>query len=258
MMSDLWKSDDNWFATWFNTAAYHALYGERNADEAFRFIEALTEEVLNGDYPRVLDMGCGTGRHTAAFVAKGLHAVGIDLSPNSIETARFECGESEQLRFIQGDMRYMDEYVEAGSFDAVASLFTSIGYFEQKEDLMKTLRGVCRVLRDRGLFIVDFLNPELVISELVKEEVKEVDDYVFRIHRRVANGRIEKSIQFVEPNGVHQHYVERVRALTPMDWRELLADMGMRVELHFGDYSLNPWCEQSPRSILVARKMSCG
>jgi hypothetical protein len=55
-----------------------------------------------------------------------------------------------------------------------------------------------------------------------------------------------------------QHHVERVRALTPDDWRVRLHDAGLQVEAHFGDYALNPWQEQSPRSILVARKIPCG
>jgi len=253
MMSDLWKSDANWFVTWFNTPAYHALYGERDEAEATRFIQVLVDHVLGENCHRVLDLGCGAGRHAAAFAERGKQAVGIDLSPNSIETARSLYGESDQLRFIEGDMRTLAESVKSNCFDAVASLFTSIGYFERDEDMTKTIAGVVSALRANGLFVLDFLNPAQVVQGLVEHEVKESAGYTFTIHRRVVNGWIEKSIQYEDASG-SQHHVERVRALTPNDWRERLHAAGLVVEAHFGDYALNPWQERAPRSILVARK----
>ena len=33
MESELWKSDANWFADWFNSPAYHTLYGHRDEAE---------------------------------------------------------------------------------------------------------------------------------------------------------------------------------------------------------------------------------
>ncbi len=258
MISDLWKSDVNWFATWFNTVAYHALYGERNEDEAILFIEALAKAVLGDVCSEVLDLGCGSGRHAAAFSNQGFRTLGIDLSSNSIDKARLVYGESESLRFLKGDMRMLEEHVEAGSFDAVASLFTSIGYFEDEADLTKTILGVARVLRINGVFILDFLNPVKVKEGLVEEEVKESGGYTFTIHRRVTNGWIEKSIQYIDSAGRRQHHVERVRALMPNDWRLRLEQVGMRIEAHFGDYDLNPWQEQAPRSILIARKKTFG
>jgi len=256
-MSDLWKSDANWFATWFNTPAYHALYGARDEAEATRFIRALTDRVLDENCHHVLDLGCGAGRHVAVFAEQGMQAVGIDLSPNSIEAARSLYGECDRLRFIQGDMRALAEHVESNAFDAVASLFTSIGYFERDAELTTTIDGVVETLRANGLFVLDFLNPAQVVQGLVEHEVKEAGGYTFTIHRRVANGWIEKSIQYEDASGL-QHHVERVRALTPNDWRERLHAAGLMVESHYGDYALNPWQEQAPRSILVARKIPCG
>ena len=256
-MSDLWKSDANWFATWFNTPAYHALYGERDEAEAARFIRALTDQVLDENCHLVLDLGCGAGRHAAAFAERGKHAVGIDLSSNSIDAARSIYGQSDRLQFVKGDMRTLEEHVESNCFDAVASLFTSIGYFERDEDLTKTIAGVVATLRANGLFVLDFLNPAQVVRGLVEHEVKESGGYTFTIHRRVSNGWIEKSIQYEDASGI-QHHVERVRALTHDDWRELLQGAGLVIEAHFGDYVLNPWQEHAPRSILVARKIPCG
>ena len=127
-----------------------------------------------------------------------MQAVGIDLSLNSIQSARRAYGESDRLRFIHGDMRSLEDHVEGESFDAVSSLFTSMGYFEADADLARTIAGVAWALRSNGLFIFDFLNPEQVAHGLVEQEVKEAGGYTFTIHRRIANGWIEKSIQYAD------------------------------------------------------------
>lgn len=258
MMTELWKSDANWFATWFNTSAYHTLYGHRNEEEAEQFIDRLARKVLRQGH-RVLDLGCGAGRHAASLNRLGYETVGLDLSANSIASAqdRYQ-GQTEALEFIHGDMRNMVPVFPAGSFHAVFSLFTSIGYFEESDGMSQTLSGVNHVLREGGVFALDFLNPDFVQSRLVPEEVKEIDGYTFHIHRRLIPGWIEKSIQYVDRKGEHQHHVERVRAIRPEEWQAHFAQLGWEVEGHFGDYELNPWHSDAPRSILVARKNTCG
>lgn len=107
MMTELWKSDANWFATWFNTSAYHTLYGHRNEEEAEQFIDRLARNTLKHGH-RVLDLGCGAGRHAASLNRLGYETVGLDLSANSIESAknRYQ-GQTQSLEFVHGDMRKM-------------------------------------------------------------------------------------------------------------------------------------------------------
>ena len=112
-------------------------------------------------------------------------------------------------------MRSLENHVEGESFDAVSSLFTSMGYFEADADLSRTIAGVAWALRPNGLFIL-ILNPEQVARGLVEQEVKEAGGYTFTIHRRIADGWIEKSIQYADPNREHQHHVERVRRCRQM------------------------------------------
>ena len=257
-MTELWKSDANWFATWFNTPAYHALYGNRDESEAEAFIARLAQHVLNpGD--RVMDMGCGAGRHAASLNRLGFDTTGLDLSANSIETARrsYQSG-SNGLNFVQGDMRNIPSLFPEGRFRAVFSLFTSIGYFQEEGGLENTLSGVDHVLQEGGVFALDFLNPEWVRKQLVPEEIKEVEGYTFHIHRRMIPGWIEKSIQYTDKQGAPQHHVERVRSIAPSVWQNIFTEIGWEVQGHFGDYELNPWSPDTPRSILVARKISCG
>jgi SAM-dependent methyltransferase len=50
--------------------------------------DAADAEVLALAEPRVLDLGCGPGRHLAALRASGKRALGVDLSPVAVGLAR--------------------------------------------------------------------------------------------------------------------------------------------------------------------------
>jgi SAM-dependent methyltransferase len=45
-------------------------------------------DILNRARPPVLDVGCGPARHTLALLARGVSALGIDISLTAVETAR--------------------------------------------------------------------------------------------------------------------------------------------------------------------------
>lgn len=69
---------------------------------------------------RVLDVGCGPGRHALAFARAGIEVVGIDLSPDFIALAT-ESAQRESLavEFRVEDVRTLDY---DGEFDAVVCL----------------------------------------------------------------------------------------------------------------------------------------
>jgi SAM-dependent methyltransferase len=69
---------------------------------------------------RVLDLGCGPGRHSLALARRGVDVVGVDHSEEFIALARV-AAEQEHLpaRFERNDVRALDEHDE---FDAVICL----------------------------------------------------------------------------------------------------------------------------------------
>ena len=89
MSKNLWKSDPDWFEPWFNRPEYHVLYGDRSQTEADDFIKTLVNQTVLGENgQRILDLGCGAGRHAAAMASHGNRVIGMDLSSNSIASAR--------------------------------------------------------------------------------------------------------------------------------------------------------------------------
>ncbi len=105
---------------WFSELADHM----GPAYERYSFTKGTEQEVdalveLLGVSPgqRLLDVGCGTGRHSRALAARGFHVVGVDISPRFVDIANERAGANE--RYIHGDARALGFDAE---FDAVISL----------------------------------------------------------------------------------------------------------------------------------------
>jgi SAM-dependent methyltransferase len=69
---------------------------------------------------RVLDVGCGPGRHALALARRGMDVVGVDHSPDFVRLAR-EAAEAEDVpaTFVELDVR---ELAYDGEFDATICL----------------------------------------------------------------------------------------------------------------------------------------
>src|SRR5262245_33291338 len=114
-----------WFTTWFDSEHYHRLYANRTSGEAAHLIDRLIERRHLSCGGTVLDLGCGSGRHSRYLSEKGFDVTGLDLSAESLALARRY--EGENLRFVRQDMRLP---FRTGPFDHVLNLFTSFGYFD--------------------------------------------------------------------------------------------------------------------------------
>ncbi|MFO7552676.1 MAG: class I SAM-dependent methyltransferase [Haliea sp.] len=105
---------------------------------------------------RVLDLGCGEGRHAiAAYVLGEVHAVGVDLSPGDLATAQARFAEIEEAG---NGLRQLDLTVASAlalpfpdaSFDKV--ICSEV--LEHIPDYRAALREIRRVLKPAGQLCV--------------------------------------------------------------------------------------------------------
>lgn len=240
---------NEWFASWFDTDYYHILYQDRNDAEAKRFITNLTDFLKLPLESKVLDLACGTGRHSITLNELGYDVVGVDLSPNSIKQASVH--QNNRLSFIVHDMR---EVVPNETFDVVFNLFTSFGYFDDTSDNLKVLQSIHAMLSPKGILVIDFMNASKVIKELVTHEEKEQEGIVFNIERSYDGQFIFKGIVF-EDKGEEFHYTERVQAIKLENFENLLAETEFEILRTFGDFDLAPFDQnESDRLIIIAQK----
>jgi SAM-dependent methyltransferase len=125
-----------------------------------RILPILERLVLRHLVPEaeVLDLCCGSGRASAALVARGLRVTGLDGSSQMLEYARSNVPEAN---FLLADAR---DFIFASRFDLVVSLFESLNHVVVFEDLLPVFTNVARSLRPGGAFLFD-LNGEAAFQK---------------------------------------------------------------------------------------------
>jgi SAM-dependent methyltransferase len=106
------------------------------------------------EYPHLLDVACGVGRHARLLAEAGYGVLGVDRSPELI----LEAGRGEHRATFQVlDMRDLGRL--SGSFDGVLSLWHSFGFHDAA-----TNRAILEAFRERlrahGRVILDVYNRE--------------------------------------------------------------------------------------------------
>ena len=139
-----------------NLANYETAWSVREytREEGLMPIEAaLVEEFFPDPGARVLDLGCGAGRTTAALADKGFEPIGIDLASALLKEAR--------ARHPQVDFRRMDasrlDFPE-DVFDAAVFSYNGVDCLYPLAARVMCFREVFRVLKPGGTFLLSSHN----------------------------------------------------------------------------------------------------
>jgi SAM-dependent methyltransferase len=97
--------------------------------------DATDEQLLDGLSGPVLDVGCGPGRHLRSLAARGVSALGVDLSSVAVELAVGNGG-----RAIVGDI--FDELPAAGTWRSALLLDGNIGIGGSPVRLLARIGGL--------------------------------------------------------------------------------------------------------------------
>ena len=201
----------------------------------------------------VLDLACGTGRHSIALAADGYFMVGLDASRKLLGIAKQR---SHVMEVVLGDMRFLP--FKTGVFAAVVSVDTSFGYLPSEADDKVSLAEVGRALFHEGLFIIDVFNREyltLKYKGLNSIKQKEYTNFILQQKRTVSDSRDLLcdlwTIQ-AKSNGQVRFFVHKVHLYGRDELLGLLQGAGFWVNRVFGDYEEENFSADSPRLILVA------
>ena len=237
-----------WFHTWFNSHYYHQLYHHRSHEEAEHFIKNLYTRLNAPPGSKMLDIGCGRGRHAFYLNKHGFNVTGIDLSIASIQHAlRYE---NERLHFYVHDMRHL--YYN-NAFDVALNLFTSFGYFETDDEHVEALKTFNKALKQGGTLVLDFFNVVKVRSKLIPDSITTVENVDFYIHREIVDKKIIKAITFEEHNKTY-NFKESVSAYGVDDFKRLFMQSGFDIMDIYGDYTLEKFDEEtSDRLIFICK-----
>jgi SAM-dependent methyltransferase len=132
---------------WFET--FLATVDPLQTEKELAFLE--THLPLD-QYPRVVDLGCGAGRHATPLAQRGYRVVGIDENDVALRTARTQ---SQDVVYRRLDMRQLGTLQL--TVDAVVNLWQSFGQFDDATNL-DLLRQIHETLRPKGRLVLDIYN----------------------------------------------------------------------------------------------------
>jgi SAM-dependent methyltransferase len=143
----------DWYETAFTGMSADMAWTERTESEIKRALTMLRPQ--GGE--RILDLACGTGRHTLELVRQGFSVVGVEIGEELVEIARGDAAEQGlEAEFVQGDLRELDY---DGEFDIVLNLNDgAVGYFESDEENHKTFEVISRALKPGGQNLIQVPN----------------------------------------------------------------------------------------------------
>jgi SAM-dependent methyltransferase len=140
----------------------------------------LTELVDLGPGVRVLDVGCGTGRHAVPIAGLGAEVVGVDQSPAMLERAATRAAAAGvDVTWVEADARDLPD--DLGGFDAVLCLcegafcLVADGVAPIDHD-QAVLTSMYRALRPGGHLVLTGLNAGRLLTAWHRGEASgEVD-----------------------------------------------------------------------------------
>ena len=127
------------------------------------------EQEINCDKSfKILDIGCGTGRHSIELTKRGYQIIGIDLSESQLKRAREKAKEQElEIDFQKHDARTLPFESE---FDFVIMLCEGgFSLMETDEMNFEILKNATKALKSNGKFIFTTLNGLFPLFHSVKE-----------------------------------------------------------------------------------------
>lgn len=158
---------------------YNAFYKDKNYKAEAEQVNLLLKK-YGKDVKRIINFGCGTGKHDIELADMGYQCMGIDMSQMMIDIAKKNTLGRENIDFSAADIR---KYKTSAQYDAVISLFHVMSYQNTNEDILEAFQSARRALSAGGIFLFDVWYGPGVLSDKPALRVKEIQDDQYRLIR---------------------------------------------------------------------------
>jgi len=203
---------------------------------------------------RVLDLCCGPGRHSVALARRGFDVTGVDRSAFLLHRARERAAENDvEVEWVEADMR---RFSRPDSFDLVISLYTSFGYFENRDNDNHVLEGIYQNLAPGGVVVFDLMGKERLARIFQPTSSREGPDGALLVERhKIVDDWTRAREEWIL---IKEESAKTFKFLLNLycghDIREMLERAGFtHIYLH-GDLTGSPYDTDATRLVAVARK----
>lgn len=108
---------------------------------------------------KILDVGCGHGRHSLELARRGFQVTGMDYVDSNIAIAKqISLNDNIDVKFIAKDCRSINL---DSTFDLVLCLYDVVGSFVTEADNLAILNSISKSLKPRGVAFISVMNFEM-------------------------------------------------------------------------------------------------
>lgn len=215
-------------------------------------VEFLKKQIL--PEANILDLACGTGRHTIALKKAGFDVVGMDISTNLLNLAKKL---ARKIDLIKGDLRSLP--FKENAFKSLISMDTSIGYLPSEKEDKTGLIEARRVLKKNGVIIIDVFNQSHLMNKYYfeKNSCSEYPSFFLEQNRKIStNGKWLQDLWIIRKKSdcKKSAFKHKVRLYSLECWKKMLEEVNLTAKQFYGGYSEQAYSTDSPRLIIIAEK----
>jgi len=244
----------DWYRTFFTELPNEFWRGAVPAEATEAEVDFVERHLDLKPDSSVVDVPCGSGRHTLALAGRGHLVTGVDISSEAIGYARRAAADAGlDVELSIGEMR---DIPRDGRFDAAICMGNSFGYFDLA-DTTAVLAALAGAVRPGGGLVIDYgAVAESVLPGFTGgEDTMEAGGITVVASREyeVATSRLVTTYEF-------SRGAERVRASAPYyvytnaHLTALLTAAGFTDVERFGTLDDRPFAVGDRRMMLVARR----
>ena len=203
-------------------------YGKKYDKEVFTHgtigeCDFIEKEINYNKILRILDIGCGTGRHSIELSKRGYAITGVDLSEGQLQRARVKATEQNlQIEFQKHDARDLPYSHE---FDLAIMLCEGAFPLMETDDMnFQILQNAAKALKPNGKLIFTTLNGLFPLFHSVKDfldsETKEGNAASSNNSFDLMTFRDHSTMHFVDDSGITKelHCNERFYVPSEITW----------------------------------------
>lgn len=159
---------------------YNVFYKEKDYKAEAEQVDTLLKK-YGCKISKIINFGCGTGRHDIELARLGYQCTGIDTSPLMVDIAKKNADKEKiNIDFFKEDIRI---FKPTEQYDAVISLFHVMSYQNSNEDIVAAFQAARRSLNKEGIFLFDVWYGPGVLSDKPSVRVKKAEDNKYKLIR---------------------------------------------------------------------------